>query len=154
MATEVTLSDLAKEIDRFSRAHLEQQKAAVVRGLARSLPMLAQRSPVDQGQYANSWDLTVTESEAIIGNFAPHSPIIEYGTRGGYLPPLAPLLAWAKRVLNDPSQPPDYSDEVQGLARGTQWKIYHYGIVPKHILRDALPDMIENIKAEFLAMGG
>lgn len=148
MAQRVSLEDLGKEIEGFSHAHIEEQKAAVVRGLARSLPDLAQKSPVDTGQYAASWDFTADENAAIIGNFAPHSPIIEYGARP-FTPPIGPLLAWAKRVLKDPSQPPEYSSEVWALAKGTQNKIAEEGMRPRHILRDALPRIVDNIRKEF-----
>lgn len=143
----VSLKDLGKELKGFSEATLEQQKQAVILGIARSLPMLAERSPVDQGHYAASWDMYATDRKAVIFNFAPHAAIIEYGARP-FTPPIGPLLAWAKRVLQDPSQPPNYSSAVWGLARGTQRKIAREGIKPKRVLTDALPDILRNIAAE------
>jgi hypothetical protein len=59
-------------------------------------------------------------------------------------------LEWAKRVLQDPSQPPDYSPDVWALAKGTQKKIANVGIAPKHVLQNALPFIIENIRQELL----
>lgn len=143
----VKLSDLAKEIEGFTGHALEEQKAAVVAGLYRTIPHLAQNSPVDTGQYANSWEMTHDEKQAMIGNFAPHAPIIEYGARP-FTPPIGPLLAWAKRVLQDPSQPPEYSDRVWALAKATQAKIAAVGMTPKLILTDAYDEMLKNIKAE------
>lgn len=148
MAEKVTLKQLGDRIEGFSEQHLETQRAAVVLGLSRSLPDLARRSPVDTGQYASSWDFTADEKKAIIGNFAPHAPIIEWGARP-FTPPLQPLLAWAKRVLEDPSQPPDYSDAVWGLAIYTQKKIESEGMTPRHILKDSYNMLVSNIEKEF-----
>ena len=141
------LENFAKELGEFSKAHISEQKAAVTRGIVRSIPDLVAASPVDTGQYANSWDFTEGEKSTILGNFSPHAPIIERGARP-FTPPIAPLLAWAKRVLGDPSQPPDYSPEVWGLARGTQNKISREGMKPKHVLEKMIPTIIENIKEE------
>ncbi len=147
----VNLKDLGKEIKNFAESAVEEQKKAITRGLTRSLPMLAAASPVDTGQYAASWDMTVDEQKATIGNYAPHAPIIEYGARP-FTPPLGPLLSWAKRVLQDPGQPPNYSPKVWALARGTQRKIAREGMKPRFVLTNALPDIIRNIEAEFRGM--
>ena len=143
----VKLENFANELKEFNMATIEQQKKAVSLGVMRSIPDLVAASPVDTGLYANSWDFTQTENTAILGNYAPHAPIIEMGARP-FTPPLAPLLAWAKRVLQDPSQPPNYSSEVWALAVGTQKKIAKVGMEPKHILENMIPKIIENIKAE------
>lgn len=147
-AKRVSLKDLERDLPGFAKATVEKQKQAITMGLQRSIPMLVEQSPVDTGLYAQSWDMTVTEEKAVIGNFAPHAPIIEYGARP-YTPPIQPLLAWAKRVLKDPSQPPHYSSHVWALAKYTQKKIAREGIKPRMVLTNALPDIINNIKAEF-----
>lgn len=148
MATKtVKLENFARELEDFSKASLEKQQRAVVNGVVKSVPDLVKSSPVDTGQYAASWDFSIDERSAILGNFAPHAPIIERGARP-FTPPIGPLLAWAKRVLRDPSQPPNYSNEVWGLARGTQNKIKAQGMKPRHILEKAIPGIIENIKDE------
>lgn len=147
----VTLAELGEKLRAFGQATIVEQKAAVTRGLYRSVPDLVQRSPTDTGLYAQSWEVKVTERYARIGNFAPYAAIIEYGARP-FTPPLAPLLAWAKRVLQDGSQPPGYSPAVQRLARGTQKKIADHGMKPRFILRDALPAIIENIGQELKAV--
>lgn len=152
-AQRINLSDLGEAIKGFSSAHIDVQRNAVVMGLYRSLPMLAERSPIDTGQYAASWDVEALPDHAVIGNYAPHAPIIEYGARP-FTPPIAPLLAWAKRVLQDPSQPPDYSPAVWGLARGVQNKIKREGMRPRRVLTDALPAILENIRAEFGRLNG
>jgi len=141
----VRIENFSSELKKFTKATLEDQQRAVADGVLRSLPELVANSPVDTGSYAASWDFTLDENSAILGNFAPHAPIIERGARP-FTPPLGPLLAWAKRVLNDPSQPPNYSDRVWALAKGTQNKISQHGMEPKHILENAIPGIIENIK--------
>lgn len=143
----VELADFQKELGLYTEKHVDDVRKATARGVAKSIPMLVERSPVDQGFYAASWDFSVEETAVILGNTAPHAPIIEFGARP-FTPPLGPLLAWAKRVLQDPSQPPNYSSAVQGLARYTQQKIAKEGMKPKHILRDALPEIIQHIRAE------
>ncbi len=143
----ISLKDLGREIDGFGKATLEKQKKAVVLGITKSLPMLAEKSPVDTGAYAASWSFTEYETKCVLGNYAPHAPIIEYGARP-FTPPIAPLLAWAKRVLQDSSQPPNYSSHVWALAKYTQAKIAREGMKPRLILTDAMPDIIKNIESE------
>lgn len=133
-------------------AHNEESlkvlKQATVVAIARSVPELVKNSPVDTGLYAQSWDFTETEFGAVLGNYAAHAAIIENGARP-FTPPLGPLLAWAKRVLGDSSQPPEYSDRVWALAKGTQNKISREGMKPKHIMENEIPNIIKNIKVEF-----
>ena len=145
----VNLSDFAEEIGAFSKEHLAKLHDATVEGIARSIPMLVEDSPVDTGLYAQSWTFEKTETGAILGNTAPHAAVIEYGMRSGYWVPIAPLLAWAKRVLGDPSQPPEYSKEVRGLAYAVQRKIHDQGQQPKHVLEKAMPAILENIRKSY-----
>lgn len=123
-------------------------KAATVNAIAQSIPTLVANSPVDTGLYAQSWDFSETEFGAVIGNYAPYASIIENGARP-FTPPIGPLLQWAKRVLGDGSQPPDYSKEVWALARGVQNKIKQNGMAPKHIMENEIPTIIARIKAEY-----
>lgn len=148
----VNLSDFAKELKGFSESHIEQLKAATISGVAQSIPDLVKASPVDTGLYAQSWDFTSNEYGVIIGNTAPHAPIIEHGARP-FTPPIRPLLEWAKRVLKDGSQPPHYSDQVWALARGTQKKIASEGMKPRKVLENMIPTIIENIKREYQRIG-
>lgn len=143
----VNLREFAEQQGIFMEAMVEQMKAAAVNGAYRSIPDLVAASPVDTGHYANSWEVVETEDAVYIGNTAPHSPMIEHGARP-FTPPLAPLLAWAKRVLQDPSQPPSYSPHVQALARYTQKKIQKYGMVPRKILENAIPKILANMMDE------
>lgn len=149
----VSLQDLGKEFEKLTKEDLVLLKQATLSGMAESVPSLVEKSPVDTGLYAQSWDFSEAEFGAIIGNYAPHAPIIEYGARP-FTPPISPLLAWAKRVLGDSSQPPDYSPEVWALAKGTQNKISSVGIAPKHIMEKEIPFIIERIKLEFKKLKG
>lgn len=148
MATKVIqLSELSRELGRFTEVHIDDMRKAATLGVLRSIPDLVAASPVDTGLYAASWDFTADEKMAVIGNYAPHAPIIEHGARP-FTPPIGPLLAWAKRVLQDGSQPPEYSDRVWALAVGTQKKIQREGMKPRNILENALPGILANIKRE------
>jgi hypothetical protein len=144
----VRLEDFAKTLEVDGKQRTEDFRKAVVRGAMRSIPDLVENSPVDTGLYAASWRFEPKEWGAIIGNFAPHAAIIEEGARP-FTPPMGPLLAWAKRVLKDPSTPPNYSSEVWALAKGTQLKIQKYGMKPKHILQKQIPEILDNIKDEY-----
>jgi hypothetical protein len=143
----VQLKDFSKVLGEFSDQHMDDIKHGVVSGLARSIPDLVAASPVDTGLYAASWDFEADEVRAILGNYAPHAPIIEFGARP-YTAPIKPLLEWAKRVLNDPSQPPDYSEEVRALAYGTRAKIEREGMKPRNVLEKMLPTIVRNIQEE------
>jgi hypothetical protein len=144
----VNLKDFSKELKGFNEKSLKEKKQATVKGIVKSIPDLVAASPVDTGLYAASWDFTVEEEAVILVNYAPYAGIIENGTRP-FTPPIAPLLAWAKRVLKSGSQPPDYEPKVWALAKGTQNKIAQYGMKPQHIMENAIPKIIDNIKAEF-----
>lgn len=148
----VNLRDFAEELGKWSEKHIEDLKAGARRGIFRSFPGLIEASPVDTGLYAASWDFTETEDKMILGNLAPHAPIIEIGARP-FRPPLRPLLAWAKRVLRDPSQPPNYSPQVWRLAVGTQKKIEQVGMGPRHVMRNQIPNILENIRKEWQKIG-
>lgn len=152
MAKVVKLEDFADEIRKFSHLSLIKLREGVTSGIARSVPELVAASPVDTGLYSQSWDFTSDEQSAVLGNYAPHAPIIEFGARP-FTPPLKPLLEWAKRVTGSAAQPPQYDDQVQALARYTQQKIAREGMKPRHILENALPMILENIKRELAAIG-
>lgn len=149
----VKLMNFSQELKRFSEATVKQQKEAVTSGVLKSMSDLVKNSPVDTGQYAASWAFNSDETSAILGNYAPHAPIIEIGARP-FTPPIGPLLAWAKRVLRSSSQPPNYDDEVWRLAKGVQNKIANEGMKPRHVLEKMLPTIIENIRVELEAVLG
>lgn len=145
--TSISLNELSKELGKFAEKHIDIVRAAVARGIMRSIPELVMQSPVDTGLYANSWDYHEGPNNVTVGNTAPHAPIIEYGARPHKVP-IKPLLDWAKRVLQDPSQPPEYSDQVWALAIGTRNKIEKYGQAPKHIMERNIPMILNNIESE------
>ena len=148
MATKtVRLENFAKERKGFTEKSPEEQQKAVTSGLLRSIPELVKASPVDTGQYASSWDFTQSEKSIILGNYAPHAPIIERGARP-FTPPIKPLLAWAKRVLRSSSQPPNYDSQVWALAKATQNKIAAEGMKPRNVLEKMLPKILANIREE------
>jgi hypothetical protein len=147
MAQTVQLKNFGKVLGEFSHRRISEIKKGVISGVAKSIPELVKASPVDTALYAQSWAFTADEEGVILGNYAPHSPIIEFGARP-FTPPIRPLLEWAKRVLQDPSQPPNFSPEVWRLAKGTQKKISEFGMEPKHVLKNMLPKIIENIREE------
>jgi hypothetical protein len=151
VAREIDLKKFAQELGVWNRNHLVALRNAAARGVARSIPDLIKASPFDTGLYAQSWDMLVTEESVILGNYAPHAGVIEHGARP-FTPPLAPLLAWAKRVTGDPSQPPSYSPRVRALAIYTQKKIAEHGMKPRHILQNAIPGILENIRQEMLKL--
>jgi hypothetical protein len=142
----VNLKDFPKEFEKFQKLLLEEQKAVVAKSIIDYLPIIIQDSPIDTGLFAQSWDLLESEKAILLGNYAPHAPIIEFGARP-FKPPLQPLLQWAKRVLKDPSQFP-YSDRVWALAKYTQQKIEREGMKPHNIMEKAIPNILENIKLE------
>lgn len=148
MATKtVSIQNLSKELKAFGKQSVDNYKKATVNGITQSFSDIVNESPVDTGLYASSWDLSVDEKQVLFGNFAPHAAIIEFGARP-FTPPLGPLLSWAKRVLGDSSQPPNYSDAVWALAKGTQKKIEQVGMEPRHVLENAIPGIIQNIVQE------
>lgn len=152
MGKTVNLGNFAQELGDFADEHIDDLKKGAVRGIVRSIPELVRNSPVDTGKYASSWDFTALETKVLLGNFAPHAAVIERGARP-FTPPIRPLLEWAKRVLMDSSQPPNYSPQVWGLARGVQNKIAKEGMKPRHILEKNLPMIIENMKQEMAKIG-
>jgi hypothetical protein len=143
----IDLRDFAKEIGKWSEGSVKELKQATIKGIAKSIPDLVAASPVDTGMYAQSWDFHEEEYGAIIGNYAPYAGVIEDGARP-FKPPLGPLLAWAKRVTGSGSQPPDYDSQVWALALHTQKKIESEGMKPRHVLENAIPGILKNIKQE------
>lgn len=149
MATiEIPLNKLGEAIGAEPERQMKEIRKATRMGLLRSIPDLVKKSPFDTGHYASSWQFLENEKSMIIGNFAPHAAIIEYGARP-FTPPITPLLEWAKRVLGDGSQPPDYSPRVRSLAYATREKIRLHGMKPRKILEQSIPMILDNIRKEF-----
>jgi len=137
----VSLDKFADEIRDLAKKQRESFKNAVIEALYEQLPKLVSVSPVDTGLYSQSWQVEVEKDMAMIGNYAPHAPIIEFGARP-FMPPLGPLLYWAKRIL----QKTELDSEVYALAVGTQQKIAREGMKPKFILTNAIEEIMVNIR--------
>lgn len=148
----VNLNAFAEELAGYGKAFTEELRDASIEGVIRSMESLVEMSPVDTGEYANSWGVDIKPDKVVIGNYAPHAPIIEYGARP-FTPPIAPLLEWAKRVLRDSSQGPGYSKEVWALAKATQAKISKVGMAPKKVMERGIPIIMKNIEAEWRRRG-
>lgn len=141
MTKVVQLDKFSEELKSYMEKNLAEYKKAVVKALTDAIPRLVANSPVDTGLFAQSWNLEVTEQSAILGNFAPHAPIIEFGTRP-FTPPLAPLLSWAKRVLKKA----EIDDDCYALARYTQMKITEHGMKPRFILTNDIQNIVNDIR--------
>jgi hypothetical protein len=148
VARVVSLDKFSKELGKYAEKSQESYKKAVIDALYSNFAELVANTPVDTGLLAQSWKIEVEEKVAIIGNFAPHAPVVEFGARP-FTPPIAPLLEWAKRVL----QQPEINDACWALARAVQMKIKAQGMKPKHILTNMLDKIVEdiriNLKKEF-----
>lgn len=141
----VTLNEyLYKELPQLKKLTIEKQREIIADEIAKELVNLVKVSPVDTGLFAQSWDMSVSEKSISLGNTAPYAPQIELGARP-FTPPIGPLLAWAKRVLQDPSQPPNYSQNVRGLAYGVQKKIAAQGMKPHRLLEQAVDAIMERV---------
>ena len=149
MATiRVDIKDAGRVWERANAEVRERIHRGLVSGVLAGQKVVVEASPVDTGLYQASWDTRIKSPGNVqLGNSAPHAPVIEYGARP-HRPPIGPLLAWAKRVLKDPSHPPNYSPEVWRLAVGTQKKIEQYGQAPRHVLTKAIAEIVKLIQRE------
>jgi hypothetical protein len=141
MAKIVSLDKFSEELKKYSDKSIEDYKKAVIDALLKSLVDIVKASPVDTGLYAQSWDLIITEKDAVIGNYAPHAAVIEFGARP-FTPPIAPLLEWARRVLKKQ----EVDSHCWALAKYTQAKIAEKGMEPRHILTNQLDSIINDIR--------
>ncbi len=137
----VSLDKFAGELKKYAENDIEKYKISIVDALLKNMKTLVEASPVDTGLYAQSWDLILTEKSAVLGNYAPHAAIIEFGARP-FRPPMKPLLDWARRVLKKA----EYDSHVWALAKYTQNKIAEQGMKPRHILTDTLDKIVNDIR--------
>ena len=146
MAKRVDVGDFPKIFKEYNKELGEDFKKAVAEEVVESVSRLVQSTPVDTGLAASSWDYEITKERIVLGNTAPHFPILEFGAPP-FKPPIGVLLEWAARVLQSP---PDaegrYSEEVRGLAFGTQKKIMEHGMEPHYILTDEVENINKRIK--------
>jgi hypothetical protein len=141
MTIRVSLEKFSGELKEYAEKDIEKYKKSVIDALLKNLQTVVKSSPIDTGLYAQSWDLIIEEKQALLGNYAPHAPIIEFGARP-FRPPLKPLLDWARRVLNKP----EFDEHVWALAKYTQGKIEREGMKPRHILTNALDLILNDIR--------
>ncbi len=144
----VKIDEFDKAWDKATDEMRRTMHKGLVSGTLKGQKIVMENSPVDTGLYQASWRvIEMAFGHVQLGNTAPHAPAIEFGARP-HTPPIGPLLAWAKRVLQDPSAPPGYSDAVWSLAKGTQNKIAQFGQEPKHVLTNAIPKIRDEIIRE------
>jgi len=141
MQKTVKLENFSKEIEVYKKKSVKLYKKSVIDALLKNLRIIVESSPVDTGLYAQSWDLIISEKNALLGNYAPHAAMIEFGARP-FTPPIGPLLNWARRVLKKP----EIDSHVWALAKYTQNKISEQGFKPRHVLTNALDLIMEDIR--------
>lgn len=143
VAKTVSLDRFSSELEKYANKNMDAYRKAVVNALMMNMKNLVASSPVDTGLYAQSWDLIVTEKEAILGNYAPYAGIVEFGSRP-FTPPMPPLLEWARRVL----QQPEINDACWALATYTRNKIAEEGMKPRFVLTNALDQIMSDVRSE------
>jgi hypothetical protein len=117
--------------------------------------IVSKDSPVDTGDYKSSWRAVKNDIRGGVDliNDAPHAGIIEQGARP-HMPPLQPLIDWARRKAADiglvqlatgkqyggpSSLNQDQDAAVIRFARAIQHKIAAQGQAPLWIMRKRLP---------------
>lgn len=133
----------------------------------RTMRLVVQDSPVDQGEYKSAWEIRrTTGGHPHLANDAPYAGVIELGARPHW-PPFAPIYEWALRKAGDlalggmfkigsqafrkdaegflnyrgqRSLDQDDRDEVYRFARAVQAKIAREGSPPRYIMRNRLDD--------------
>lgn len=81
--------------------------------------------PVDMGQYKASWSSHNTPTGAVVGNNSKQAVFVEIGRKPGSMPPLEPLLGWAKR---------HGFVKWARVAAAIQHKIFRVGITGRKVL--------------------
>ena len=141
-AKTIDLSDFGKELQKIPK---EVQKVAIntVYDVAlQKLQDLVEKTPVDTGALANSWEVVKNplepEPSVILGNFQKYATIMLESGAKPFTPNYKALHEWAARKLKKPMSDP----EVKRLAGGTFRKIQREGITAKFIFSDFLEDVL------------
>ena len=142
MATIKTISidKAAKELGKnFPKSQRKEVIKAVYDALLQCVKPMAERSPVDTGLYAASWEVKKTESEETVtfGNTAPYAFVIEKGARP-FNAPIEPLIEWASRKLSLPKHHP----EVKSFAWAIKRKFAREGMEPKNVLEKGIEEVL------------
>lgn len=147
-----------KELAGKLKAHNEEAKKALRRGANsaahRAVLLLKEKSPVDQGQYRNAWQVKRgADGMPSIGNDAPHAGIIERGARPHPVSEegIEALTAWAMRRLGLDEK------EARGVAFAIAKKLRERGQEPKWIVRNAMNEIVkitrQEVEAELRRIG-
>lgn len=106
----------------------QKVQAALREAAALGAEVVARNAPRDLGILAASIKVQGRETPEIRAT-APHAGIVELGSRP-HIPPIGPLLDWAKRHGLDAS-----------AAYALQQKIAREGTRPRHFMRSKLPEL-------------
>lgn len=102
--------------------------------------------PFDQGQYKGGWIKTNNPTGCVVGNVTKQAVMVELGRKPGHMPPLDPLLAWAKR---------HGFRRWAAAAVAIQHKIFLKGIKGRFVLKNTLrrfgPSMSKTFRASIEA---
>ena len=136
--TKFVKDTLGKGSESYIKTHRKEVYDIFADSLLKSVKNMTERSPVDTGLYASSWDVEkVDENNIFFGNTAPYATIIELGARP-FRPPIGPILAWASRKLSLPEDHP----RVRSFAFFVVKKIEKEGLEPHYIMENGLEEII------------
>ena len=141
-AKTINLEDFGKELQKIPK---EVQKSAinsVYDEALKALQDLVEKTPVDTGLLASSWEVVKNpleqEPSVVMGNFQNYAVVVLESGAKPFTPNFKPLHEWAARKLKKPMEDP----EVKRLAWGTFRKIQREGITAKFIFSDFLDDIL------------
>lgn len=140
MAKRITIDELSPELAKLVSVKI---KGAAVRGIHSAAYRLQGMVPIsiaetkpyppqDTGELTRSIKTTKKEDGAFVKVDAPHAPFMEYGTRP-HFPPIEPIKQWVWRKMDVATD-----EEAEEIAWLICWKIFKYGIQPRHFMLRAL----------------
>ena len=142
IAKEINLADFGKELKKIPTEVKKEVMNTVYSVALEKLQDLVEKTPVDTGALANSWEViknqATNEESVILGNFQSYATIMLESGAKPFTPNLKALQEWAGRKLKKPVE----SKEAQKLAWGTFHKIKREGITAKFIFSDFLEDVL------------
>jgi hypothetical protein len=136
---------------------------AAIESATRTIPRVRAASPVDQGEYKNSWQVVPVNpagKPALVElrNDAPHAGVIELGARP-FFPPIGPLIDWVERKFGDLKGQVSFGgrstlsaaerSEAYGIARAIQRKIGERGLPALRVLGKQLPFMRRTMRKAY-----
>jgi hypothetical protein len=136
---------------RYLRAFSRGAEAAIQRGLLsgamRCVPILQrvgdEKGVFDTGNYRRRWRAEPIPGGARVYNLEPSAGVVEEGRRpGSRWPPRMVIERWAKRRLGLDA------DEARVASYPIARAIGIRGIAGRHVLRDALPEMVRAVTEE------